>query len=99
MNILKVLITTPPILHDHIGCEKSFLNDLGIELDLLSRCLVQERGDDFVERFHNEWNVDNERSTETLGIVLLHYTDHSLDGRYGGFPQPVCEVDENSDGS
>lgn len=71
MHILDLPIPSPIPLEQHIRLEIPFFDAVRVEFQLLSGDGVDEWVDHLVEGIEEEGDVDNERSSETLGVVVL----------------------------
>ena len=71
MHILYRPIPSPILLDEHIRLEIPVFDAVRVEFHFLSGGRVDERVDHLVEGVEEEGNIDDERSSETLGIVVL----------------------------
>ena len=71
MHILYRPIPSPILLDEHIRLEIPVFDAVRVEFHLLSGGGVDERVDHLVEGVEEEGNVYDERSSETLGVVVL----------------------------
>ena len=71
MDILDRPTPSPILLDEHIRLEMPFFDAVRIKLQFLPGDRVYKRVDHLVEGVEEEGNVDDERPSETLGVMVL----------------------------
>ena len=71
MHILDRPTPSPILLNQHIRLEMPFFDAVRVELQLRPGDGIDERVYHLVEGVKEEGNVDDERPSETLGVVIL----------------------------
>jgi hypothetical protein len=94
--ILKVLITIPPFLHNHVLGQVPLFVNLGVELDFLPSDGIDKGHDDLEKSIDQEGNVDDECQTQSLGIVFLEDIEDGSSSANGGVLGPITEINQKS---
>lgn len=73
MHVLEITTPFPPLFHDHIRSEEVVFHNSRIELHLGANDRIDEGIDKFIKSVEEKWYIEDERTAETLRIMVLKY--------------------------